>query len=115
MKRLLLISLLLATIGCSEWAEMEAKAEKERLARIERTKERRIMLKDGRIHIGMTDDEFAKLWERPWDGWIDRSTSRYGVTEWWRFNYDCEPSSPFSFSKYHFCFENGILDFWSEN
>jgi hypothetical protein len=52
----------LATIGCSEWAEMEAKAEKERLARIERTKERRAMLKDGRIRIGMTIHSVQLVW-----------------------------------------------------
>jgi len=116
MKRSLVILLLLIVAGCSEWAEMEAKAEEERLARIERTKERRAMLKDGRIRIGMSHREFARLWERPHHTWIDRSTSRYGITEWWWFDYDCEPTRPGSLgSRYAFCFENGILDYWAEN
>lgn len=113
MKKLLLTLLLLAVVGCSQWAEMEAKAEKERQARIKQTDERKAMLKDGRVYIGMTETKFARLWEKPWHRWIDRSTSAYGVTEWWRYDFSCEPT--YDRSYYHFCFENGILDYWSEN
>ncbi len=122
MKKLLLILLLLTVIGCSaeDFNELflpyeETRAGKEWLAGIERTEERKAMLRDGRIHIGMTDNEFARLWERPWDGWIDRSISSGGVEEWWKFNYSCEPASPRVIPTYYFCFENGILTYWSEN
>lgn len=114
MKKLLLPLLLLTVAGCSEWAEMEAKAEQERLAAIERANQKRAMLTNGKIYIGMTDDKFARLWGKPPDRWIEHSTSRYGVTEWWWFNWDCEPST-LRFSSYGFCFVNGILDYWSEN
>ena len=78
-------------------------------------KDRKAMLTDGRIHIGMTDDEFARLWGRAYSKYyqIDRSTSAYGVTEWWKYDYHCEPTN--YDVDYYFCFENGILDHWSEN
>ena len=122
MRKLLLTLLLLAVAGCSaeDFNELflpykETRAGKAAAARWERADERKAMLKDGRIHIGMTDNEFAKLWEKPWGGWIDRSVHASGVTEWWKFNLFCEPSSPRSFPTYCFYFENGVLTYWSEN
>ena len=85
------------------------------LARNKQSDERELMLTDGRIYIGMSDVKFAKLWEYPGDVWIDRSTSQYGVTEWWKYDLFCEPASPVNRAKYHFCFEDGILTYWSEN
>jgi len=118
MKKLLLILLLLAVVGCNELfiPYEETEAGKEWLARIKQGDERKAMLEDGRIYIGMSKFLFALLWEKPWNGWIDRSTSRYGSTEWWWFNSSCEPCRPGRCAAcYVFCFENGILDYWSEN
>lgn len=111
MKKALLVLGLLVMFGCEPYWETEmGKRELERRAH---EKERLPMLRDGMIHIGMTDDEFARLWERPHDSWIDRSTSRYGIAEWWSFDYSCEPTRFAGY--YNFHFENGILTYWSEN
>ena len=107
MKKLLVLSLLIM-VGCetyvSEWDLTGAAHREERLP----------MLRDGRIHIGMTANRLAELWDRPRQ--IDRSTHRYGTTEWWWFDRNCEPTySGYRHSIAAFCFENGILTYWSEN
>lgn len=108
MKKALLVLGLLVMVGCEPYVsetELADKACKQ---------ERLPMLQDGRIHIGMTQREFARLWERPPEINIDRSMSRYGTTEWWKFDRNCRACS-YHYAHYHFCFENGILDYWSEN
>ena len=68
MKNLLLTLLLFVVIGCTEadWERLtsaDGRTETERAevrARVKRTDNRRSMLKDGRVCIGMTDDELAK-------------------------------------------------------
>ena len=117
MKKLLLILLLLVVAGCASQEEMERRFNDDGRTNAERseiTANRKAMLVDGRIRIGMTAREFANLWEKPDDSQIDRSTSAYGITEWWRFNWDCRTPTHYR-NYYHFCFENGILDYWSEN
>ena len=120
MRKLLLTLLLLATTGCmspEEWEDFQRKTSPDGLLeieRIEQCKKREAMLRDGTIHIGMADSEFARLWERPWHHWIDRSVSAYGVTEWWEYNTWCTPTRP-GLGRYYFCFDNGILVYWSEN
>jgi len=71
------------------------------------------MLTDGRIHVGITQRDFARLWGKPHDIVIDRSTGNYGVSEWWAYNSSCYPIW-LSHSTYAFHFMNGILDYWSE-
>jgi len=122
MKKALLVLGLLVMAGCSaeDWergwdpdgltvAERIMVEAKER----NRIEDRKTSLKDGRVYIGMTQRELARLWERPHDSWIDRSTSRYGIAEWWSFDYSCEPTRFAGY--YNFHFENGILTYWSEN
>lgn len=111
MRKLLLVLLLLGTVGCETtpyyW---ETEAYKEAV------EDKETMLTDGRIHIGITDNKFAGLWQKPHDEMIDRSHHLGGITEWWTFDYNCEPCHFRSDSaEYYFCFENGILTYWSEN
>lgn len=127
MRKLLLTLLLLAVIGCTEadWERLnspDGRTEAERAevrARAKRADDLVASLKDGRVHIGMTDTKFARLWGKPQDRYIDRSTSLYGITEWWKFGayygYDCRPYDGYGTPAYYFCFENGILTYWSEN
>ena len=107
MKKPLLALLLLNVVGCKTapyyW---ETEAYKEAV------EDRKAMLTDGRIHIGMTDNEFAKLWGR--DIYPDRTVHPWGTIEWWTYDSDCEPRGG-RFIHYSFCFENGILVYWSEN
>jgi hypothetical protein len=120
MKELLLVLLLLTVAGCEDWERINSPDGK---TQIERTKEStrienlKSSLKDGRVHVGMTTREFSNLWGTPPDQWIDRSTSAYGTTEWWKFDDSCKPCGygRYDNPKYHFCFENGILTYWSEN
>ena len=107
MKKALLVLGLLVMAGCSaeDWergwdpdgltvAERIMVEAKER----NRIEDRKTSLKDGRVYIGMTQRELA---------------SRYGIAEWWSFDYSCEPTRFAGY--YNFHFENGILTYWSEN
>lgn len=112
MRKLLLILLLLVVIGCGgemfkPYEETEAYKQEQLVVR-----DKRAMLTDGRIYIGMPAGLFVGRWGT--DIYPDRSISAYGVTEWWKFNRNCE-SCGWLAVHYSFCFENGILDYWSEN
>ena len=114
MKKLLLSLLFAGVTGCIEFSpEYQAR---ERLVQQEQRDKiayRQATLRNGIVHVGMTDYEFAKLWDKPYHTWIDRSVSAFGVTEWWWFSIGCEPTNP-GRGKYAFCFENRILTFWTE-
>jgi len=121
MKKLLLTLLLFAVIGCSA-EEIDRMQRRQNLlfygADVNDAEwgkiiaDRRAMLTDGRIYIGMTEYRFARLWGR--DIYPDRSTSAYGVTEWWKFSYSCQPCG-WGGAHYIFSFDDGILTYWSEN
>ena len=117
MKKLLLILLLLVVAGCASQEEMERRFNDDGRTNAERseiTANRKAMLVDGRIHIVMTATLFAHLWENPPEMWIDRSTSAHGVTEWWRYDSNCKTPTYYR-DYYYFCFDNGILTYWSKN
>lgn len=107
MKRMLILSLLVIS-GCapyaSEWKSGREVHREERLP----------MLKDGRVHIGMSQYEFTRLWDRPPEINIDRWTDSLGISETWKFDWSCEVSS-WHYARYIFHFDNRILTFWSEN
>jgi hypothetical protein len=104
------ILLLFAMTGCIEETAVQIQAR-------EQFEIRKASLKDGRVHVGMTERQFLKIWDKPDSESIDRSTSTYGVTEWWRYDRYCHPVDSWigTSAHYRFCFENGILDYWSEN
>lgn len=116
MRRLLLSLLFISTVGCAivepvETGKQIAAAEDKAAVICDR----KATLTDGRVHIGMSRGEFARLWERPNRFQIDLSTSPFNITEWWLFNMNCEPCGKYSSVHYAFRFENGILTYWSEN
>lgn len=127
MKKLLLTLLLLAVIGCSaeDWKNWErmtspdgltgAEREAAHKAKWQRAEDCKAMLTDGRVYIGMTDYQFAALWGIPSEHQIDRSAHLGGVTEWWTYDSACRPTWSDKFPTYYFCFDNGILTYWSEN
>lgn len=63
------------------------------------------LIRNGRVAIGMTDEQILASWGRPND--INRTANFRGVYEQWVYGYDYE-------SMRYLYLEHGVLTSWSE-
>jgi hypothetical protein len=96
----------------ARWAQRNA----ERVAKEQKDKElwtdRRAALKDGRIKIGMTGNEFLKIWPQA-GGYWDKSESHFAGHDLFTVRYRDFTVYP-NGRDLVFTFDNGILDNWHE-
>ena len=69
---------------------------------------------NNRVYIGMPQKEFIKIWPKPAYRLIQRSSSIIGLSEWWSYSWNCQPTYMYLDAHYHFNFDNHILTFWTE-
>jgi len=107
MKKVLLITYLLLISGC-----MNGMFETSEEIALRRSRQNSLI--NGKVYIGMTQRDFAKIWPVPYKHLIKRSASSIGISEWWSYDWYCYPTYMSIDSQYHFSFDNYILTFWTE-
>jgi hypothetical protein len=99
-----IVALLLVT-GCASMAPQARREEYVKTHNVDTVTEQRIM--EGKIAVGMTDDEVRASWGEPRD--INRTVTEYGVREQWVYG-----SYTYISDNTYLYFEDGVLTGWQD-